>query len=184
MVEGRFTVEGLHGMVTREAESDTVLEIDVNTYRRISKFVGQLKRQEFDGVENEIRDSMVKTITELTEILIRTRLEKGFRADDLELSNLLDEEEYVLDAEEEKRQRMKQVVDATSRGSTVLLEHISQLHKNRKVAVRFVHDVDALTGADYNPYGPFREEDVATIPYDNARVLMAQGSAVRVNWID
>ena len=184
MSEGRFTVEGLHGMVTREAESDVILEIDINTYTRISEFVGQLKRQEFDGVENEIRDSMVKTITDLTEILIRTRLEKGLRTDGLESGNLLDEEEYVLDAEEEKRHRMKQVVDAASRGRTRLLEHISQLHKNRRVVVRFVQYVDALTGADYSPYGPFKEEDVATIPYDNARALVAQGSAVRVTWID
>lgn len=184
MSENQFTLEALHGIVTREAESDTVLEIDINTYKRISEFVDQLKRQEFDGVENDIRDSMLKTITNLTEILIQTRLEKGIDADERESNNLLDEEEYVLGAEEEKRYRLKQVVDAASRGRTILLDHISQLHKNRKVVVRFLRDVDALTGADYNPYGPFRKEHLATIPYDNARALVAQGSAVRVNWVD
>lgn len=171
-------------MVLRETESDTILEMDNNMYVAISEFVGELRRQEYDGIENKMRDSMVQTIHHLTMILLRTRLKKGTHLGILEGGNLLDEEKYVLDAEEEKQRRLDLVTEAASRGKTRLLEHISSVHKSRMVTVRFVQDVDALTGADYNPYGPFSGEDVASIPYDNAQALVARGSAVRIDWID
>ena len=184
MSEGGLTVDKLYGMVLREAESDSILEMDSNTYRRISEFVGSLRKQEFDGVENEIRDSLAKTASELADILLRSRLEKGSRSDTLDLSNLLDEERYILDAEEEKRDRAFLVSSAVSRGKTRLLEYVSEKHRTRMVTVRFLNDVDALTGSDYLAYGPFKEEDVATIPHDNARALVSRGNAVRVGWID
>lgn len=171
-------------MVLREIESDTVMEMDGDTYQDISRFVGSLRRQAFDGIENEVRDSMVETVLKLVDILLRTRLEKSLRSDEPNPDNLLDEEKYILDAEEEKRSRIKLVISATSRGKTRLLEHISNKHKTRMVAVRFLKDVDALTGSDYNPYGPFLREDIATIPHDNAKALVLQGSAVRVVWVD
>ena len=184
MPESELTVDKLYGMVLREVESDSVLEMDNNTYRKISAFVNSLRKQEFDGIENDIRDSLAKTASELADILLRTRLEKGIRPGTLDLGNLLDEEKYILDAEEEKRARASLVASAISRGKTKLLEYVSDKHRNRMVTVRFLKDIDALTGSDYNPYGPFKEEDVATIPHDNARVLVSQGSAVRVGWID
>ncbi len=184
MPESELTVDKLYGMVLREVESDSVLEMDSNTYRKISAFMSSLRKQEFDGIENDIRDSLAKTASELADILLRTRLEKGIRPGTLDLGNLLDEEKYILDAEEEKRARASLVASAISRGKTRLLEYVSDKHKNRMVTVRFLKDIDALTGSDYNPYGPFKEEDVATIPHDNARVLVSQGSAVRVGWID
>ena len=184
LTETKLTLEGLHAMVLREVETDAILEIDSSTYLAISDFVGTLRRQEYDGVENSIRDAMVKTARELIEVLIRTRLEKGTRLSALETGHLLDEEKYILDAEDQKKQRMRVVTEATSRGKTQLLEHISQVHRGRMVVVRFVRDVDALTGSDYNPYGPFRKEDVATIPHDNAQALVARGGAVRIDWID
>ena len=180
MTDDRLTIEKLYGMVLRETETDSVLEIDGNVYRSISEYVGSLRRQVFDGVENEIRDSLAETVSQLAEMLLRMRLEKGAGQDQ---DNLLDEEKYILDADEEKRQRLDLVVSATSRGRTRLLEHVSTKHKSRRVTVRFTRDVDALTGSDYRPYGPFEAEDICLLPYDNARALIARGSAVRINWI-
>lgn len=49
------------------------------------------------------------------------------------------------------------------------------------MVLRFVHDIPALIGADLKTYGPFRSEDVATLPPENARILIRQGAAVEVN---
>jgi len=49
-----------------------------------------------------------------------------------------------------------------------LLESISQQHKTKSIVVRFLKEVDQIVGADLEKYGPFKTEDVATLPYENA----------------
>lgn len=48
------------------------------------------------------------------------------------------------------------------------------------VVLRFLDDVPAIVGADMRTYGPFKAEDVATLPSQNARILVKRGVAVRV----
>ena len=178
-----LSMEKLYGMVLRELESDAILEMDPDTYSSVSEFVGNLRRQEFDGIENEIRDVMVGTAARLADMLLKARLEKGFVLG-ADVGNLLDEEKYVLDAEEEKRERMELVAEAAARGKSLLLGRMAGMHKNRTVTVRFLKKVDKLMGSDYREYGPFREEYIGSIPYDNARSLVARGDAVRIGWVD
>ena len=53
--------------------------------------------------------------------------------------------------------------------------------KQGVAVLRFVQDIPALVGSDMKTYGPFAPEDVATLPVDNARVLVKQGVAVEVD---
>ena len=49
------------------------------------------------------------------------------------------------------------------------------------IVVRFLRSVDeAFVGIDEITYGPFRKEDVATIPTDNARIWLSDGTISRV----
>lgn len=176
-------VEKLYGMVLRELESDAIIDIDLDTYKEISEFVGNLQRQEYDGVENEIHDMMADIVGKLAGMLLKTRLEKG-TVSGAEQSNLLDEEKYILDAEEEMQERMDLVYDAAYHGKPLLLGRMAERHKKRMVTIRFLHNVDRLMGSDYNDYGPFQEEYVASIPYDNARSLVARGDAVQLHLPD
>jgi DNA replication factor GINS len=50
----------------------------------------------------------------------------------------------------------------------------------RKSVLRFVQPVPGIIGADMKPYGPFKPEDVASVPVENAKVLVKQGLAVEV----
>jgi DNA replication initiation complex subunit (GINS family) len=50
----------------------------------------------------------------------------------------------------------------------------------RKSVLRFVQSVPGIIGADMKPYGPFKSEDVASVPAENAKVLVKQGLAVEV----
>ena len=42
----------------------------------------------------------------------------------------------------------------------------------------------SLIGADLEKYGPFKTEDIATIPYENAQALIAKNIATKVHWED
>lgn len=179
---GDITVNQLHGIVLRESESDAILEIDANTYQSISELLSRLRRQAFDGMENDLRDSLVNAMSDLSGMLLRMRLEKASKSANVDTNNLVDEERYILDAYEEQQERLALVAAATSKGKTQLLKYVSDRYRSRMITVRLLKDVDTLTGSDYESYGPFEAEDVATIPYVNARALMSQGSATRIRW--
>ena len=69
-------VNKLHHLVLRETENDTIQEINPDFYRNLSDFIGNLKKQEFDGVESKIKEAIIKQLTELTSLLIKIRLTK------------------------------------------------------------------------------------------------------------
>jgi len=63
------------------------------------------------------------------------------------------------------------------RGQTVQVE---RKEKPKKVLVRFVQEIPAIIGSDMNTYGPYRAEDIAMLPPENARILIKQGVAIEV----
>ena len=48
------------------------------------------------------------------------------------------------------------------------------------VAVRFLSEIPAVIGADMKTYGPFKTEDIGSVPLENARVLIKQGIGEKV----
>lgn len=60
----------------------------------------------------------------------------------------------------------------------VLKVDVAKMHK--RVALRFVKAIPAVIGADMKAYGPFMVEDVASLPVENAKILIKQGLAAVV----
>ena len=180
----QIDINSLHNTVLRETENDSLLEIKPNFYRNLSDFIGNLRKQEFDGVENKIKDTMIEMATELTSLLIHIRLEKISNSDNFDISHLLDEEKFILDSHEEQNERIEMILSATISGKSKFLESLAENHKIKKVVIRFLGDVDEIIGADLERYGPFKAEDIATIPYENAQALIAKNIATKVRWED
>ena len=174
----------LHNTVLRETENALLIELSPTFYRNLSDFIGNLRKQEFDGVENKIKDTMIEMAIELTSLLIHLRLDKISKSSKLEIGNLLDEEKFILDSQEEQKERIEMILSATINGKSKFLESLAQNHKTKKVVIRFLKEVDEIVGADLEKYGPFKTEDVATIPYENAQALIAKNAATKVRWED
>lgn len=51
---------------------------------------------------------------------------------------------------------------------------------NKRAVLRFLKEVPAIIGADMKPYGPFKPEDVASLPVENTKMLIKQGLAEKV----
>ena len=180
----QININSLHHTVLRETENDSILEIDPNFYRNLADFIGNLRKQEFDGVENKIKDTMIEMVTELTSLLIEIRLDKISKSDDFELGYLLDEEKFILDSQEDQKERIEMILSAMINGKSKFLESLAQNHKTKKIVIRFLHEVDEIVGADLEKYGPFKTEDIATIPYENAQALIAKNIAIKVHLDD
>jgi len=177
-------IHSLHAIVLKEVESDLIQEINPNFYRNLSDFIGNLKKQEYDGIENKIKQSLINMTSELTSFLLRNRLEKTIRSQNIDFTNLTDEEKFILDAEEKKRERAEMIFSATINGKSKFLESLSQNHKTKIVVLRFLKDVDEIIGVDLEKYGPFHPEDIATIPYENAQALITKKAATKIHWED
>ena len=180
----QIDINSLHNTVLRETENDSLSEIKPNFYRNLSDFIGNLRKQEFDGVENKIKDTMIEMATELTLLLIHIRLEKISNSNDFDISHLLDEEKFILDSQEEQNERTEMILSATINGKSKFLELLAENHKIKKVVIRFLSEVDEIIGADLEKYGPFKAEDIATIPYENAQALITKNIATKVRWED
>jgi DNA replication factor GINS len=174
----------LYTSVLRETENNSVQELAPNFYRLISDYIGKLKREEYDNIEAKIKDELVKMATEITDLLLRIRLDKITKTNTIDFTNLLDEEKFILDSEDELRERREMILSATLNGKSKLLESISEKHKTKSVVVRFLKEMDQIVGADLEKYGPFRTEDIATIPFENAQALIAQNVAMKVRTED
>lgn len=46
--------------------------------------------------------------------------------------------------------------------------------------VRFIKDLPAIIGVDLKTHGPFKTEDIASLPFENAESLIRQGAAVEI----
>jgi DNA replication factor GINS len=52
----------------------------------------------------------------------------------------------------------------------------------RLEVVRFLSDFPAIIGVDLKTYGPFKSEDIATLPAENASALISQGVVKQVHF--
>ncbi|MBS7621824.1 hypothetical protein KEJ32_06920, partial [Candidatus Bathyarchaeota archaeon] len=55
-----------------------------------------------------------------------------------------------------------------------------ELKQERKIVLRFLKDTPTIVGLDLKTYGPFKAEDVASLPVENAEMLVKRGLAQRI----
>ena len=113
--QNEININYLHTLVLQESESDTIQEIDSNLYNSVSKFIKNLKSEEYDGIKAKINQAMISMITDTTSALLKLRLEKAI----LENSNqsvLLNEEKYILDSKKEMLERRETILSGILNG--------------------------------------------------------------------
>jgi DNA replication factor GINS len=53
--------------------------------------------------------------------------------------------------------------------------------RSKQIVVRFLKPIEAFVGIDMNKYGPYTQEDVASLPFENARSIIDSGGAIEVS---
>ena len=118
----------LHTFILRESENESIQELDPNFYESLSKYIGDLKNEEYDGVEDKIKNSLLTMVTETASLLLKLRLEKAVSTGSNQ-SILLDEEKYILDSQKDMEERKDIILSGILSGKTKLLESTT---KNQK----------------------------------------------------
>ena len=115
----------LYTILKNEFEDNTIQKVDSNFYEKTSEFIGNLKKQEYDGVEAKIKNVMVEMATEMASLFLKIRLEKAV-LDDSDKSSLLAEEKYILDSKKEMEERKETILSRILDGKSKLLESNEQ----------------------------------------------------------
>ena len=178
--EESMDLKTLHVIVMQEFQTEEPQELNTNFFRNLSNFIGNLKNEEYDCLENKTKDQMISTATNLTELLINQRLEKLSSLSSTSYSILTDEEKFVFDSNSEMNERKEIIISGIVNGKSKFLETTSTKHKTKPITVRFIKEFDEIVGVDLEKYGPFKPEDIATIPNENAQALISNGIALKV----
>ena len=176
----KIDLNSLYSALVREIENDTVQEMEPQFYRNLSEYLGKLRSESYDGVENKIKTRLVDMITQTTTLLLKTRISKVSHGG-LDTTNLLDEEKYIIESLQDQQERKEMILSATLNGRTKLLESVSKKHKTKPITVRFLKDFDQFVGADFTKYGPYKAEEIATIPNENAQSLISKNITVKLS---
>ena len=115
----------LYTILKNEFEDNPIQKIDSNFYQKTSEFIGNLKNQEYDGIEAKIKNAMVEMATEMASLFLKIRLEKAV-LDDSDKSSLLAEEKYILDSQKEMEERRETILSRILNGKSKLLESNEQ----------------------------------------------------------
>ena len=158
----------------------SVLDLEYNYYQSASTVLGTITREKYDGVEGVLNTRFFTIASELATLFLRTRLEKVLNNPHIDKINLLDEEKFILDSNTDMDTRKNMIITGVLRGKSKLLESIATSQKTKPVLIRFLQDAEQIVGADMAKYGPFKAEDVSSVPYDNAQAFISQKIASKV----
>ncbi|HLG36789.1 MAG TPA: hypothetical protein VI338_01530 [Nitrososphaera sp.] len=181
-VTGGLALKDVYRLLKREIETSSLQQIDPDTFQKIAELLGTLKGQGYEGVEAKVRDRLTELLANSARLLIETRLYKLRSHPELvDYSKLTDEEKYALDGMSDSAARINEVISATVKGRVKVLESIAVKVRSKQVLVRFLKPIESFVGVDMNKYGPFQQEDVASLPLENARSIVGSGLAVQLH---
>jgi DNA replication factor GINS len=176
---GSLTLKDVYKMLEKEIETPTLQSLEPDTFQKIAEALGSLKGHAYEGIEAKVRDEMVEMLATSSCLMIETRQSKMSSGDEpLDYSKLTDEEKYILDSKRESNKRIDEVIAALVKGRPKVLESISARMRSKQIVVRFLKPIEAFVGIDMNKYGPYEQEDVATLPFENARSIIDGGGAI------
>jgi DNA replication factor GINS len=171
----------------RELENEALQQLPEGFYREMSEYVSRLREQarmlEHGTMRSRIalreKEYAERMLRELFETRLRKMISKEVEGGEVEASALLPEEKFfhselrrVLN---EHRERLKSILS----GRPPRIEAGPTAKGGYKV-VRFLEALPAIIGVDMKTYGPFKPEDVASIPVENAESLIRRGVAKEV----
>jgi len=171
----------------RENESDELQRLPRGFYRDLSQYIKALKEEVRMLDEKTLRASLITTEIEytrhLTSDLFRLRERKILLSAAtktlISLENLTEEEEKLYHALTDSVEGYDKVLKDIVEGR---IPHLASetSRKPKRILIRFLREIPAIAGIDMNIYGPFKPEDIASIPAENAEMLVRQGVAMRV----
>jgi len=176
-----------------------------NFYQNIANVISKLKNNAIEKEEDNDNEKNIKIMGEKTSgqiknnlldlylkavtLLFVYRCRKIFNIDKktnetFEYSNLTDEEKYVFYGNKDVENRINIVINTLFEGKPKTLEKIVSSINEYCTIVRFLDIMEQFVGINMNKYGPFKKEDIAILPFENARSIIENNKAIEILMIN
>jgi DNA replication factor GINS len=187
----------LYSAWQREIDDPTLGGLQLDFYAKISQYLKHIKEEDKVLDKKSVKTSLLEhestNVEKMLKELLVTRYRKIIKTvtktQKLPLDLLTVEETKMCETFAEFTKSYHKFTDDLLQGQ-LTVEPIKvvvkteanavapQLHK--RSTIRFLKNIPAIMGADMKSYGPFIAEDVASLPPQNAQILVKQGLAVLV----
>jgi DNA replication initiation complex subunit (GINS family) len=172
----------LYSAWQREIEDTALGRLSLDFYARIADYLRRIKEEtrmlDKKTVKAGLLERELRNVKRMLQELVWARyrkLVKIFSVGQKAPSNLLTvEEAKVCESVLPFAEAYQKFVKNLLQGQVSKVD-IEKAHK--RVALRFLKDVPAIIGSDMKTYGPFMVEDVASLPVENAKILVKQNLA-------
>lgn len=145
----------------------------------------QIKREK---ISNQIKNNLIDLFIESVTLLFICRCKKTFNInktkETFDFSNLTNEEKYVFYGNKEREYRINIVLNTLFDGKPRTLEKIVSSINENYIIVRFLDSMEQFVGVNMNKYGPFKKDDVAILPFENARSIIENNKAIEIHMIN
>lgn len=178
----------LYHLWETEKEQLALQPLNRTFFQDLSRYVKSL-REEVQSLDEktwkaELLIEEQKRIKTLLLDLIVTRFQKMLDAikeeRDLIPDQLTIEEEYSYNALQLTWKHTRTIAADILRGRPPKITSDLSMKKPKRLLIRFLQAIPAIVGPDMKTYGPFKEEDVAYLPTENAEVLIKRNIAIDV----
>ncbi len=180
-------------LLKKETQIPKIQAISPDIYRKIAQIIRDLSIQKYEDLELDVHHELIKLLTLSTKSLFELRIRKILEdsngqhlsypsllsSDDY--SKLTDEEKFIFEEERKVSQRKELIIQSLIDGNVNNLDMISRIIRSKMIIIRFLESTDQFMGVDMAKYGPFIKEDIAILPFENARSLIERKIAIEIN---
>ncbi|MCK5593222.1 DNA replication complex GINS family protein [Candidatus Bathyarchaeota archaeon] len=168
-----------------EVENVELGKLSTDFYSRIAGYLRRLKEEgrmlDKRTVKARLLKSEMRNVKRMVDELVQARygklVKKAAKGENFSSGSLTVEEKKIYLGILPFAEAYQSFVKNIFRGYSLKV-NVDQKHK--KAVLRFLKEVPAIIGADMETYGPFKVEDVASLPVENAKILVKQGLTERV----
>jgi DNA replication factor GINS len=170
----------------KENEDFELTRLPDNFYPQIAEHLRKIKEEMRMIDQKTLKASLlrkelenVKRIgLELIELRYKKLAQKLIKGEKIPADRLTIEERILKNTSNLAHAYQNFVTDLIQRQT--LKYEIKQERRNN--VLRFLKDTPAIVGSDLKTYGPFKVEDVASLPPENAEILVKRGVAEKVSF--
>ena len=180
-------------LLKKETQIPKIQAISPDIYRKIAQIIRDLSIQKYEDLELDVHHELIKLLTLSTKSLFELRIRKLLESSNGQhlsypsllssddYSKLTDEEKFIFEEERKVTQRRELIIQSLIGGNVNNLDTISRIIRSKMTIIRFLESTDQFMGVDMAKYGPFIKEDIAILPFENARSLIERKIAIEIN---
>lgn len=172
----------------KEKESTELQPLKKGFYAEASAFVRAKKDEAQVLDERSLRAKLLvkqqarahRLLTDLIETRFQKICQTVLKGEAPSTDLLTSEEESIVNSLASVKNGFDGILRAVLSGRPPHVTKLRPGERPRRVMLRFLQDIPAIVGPNARTYGPFKAEDIATLPAENAESLIKRGVALRV----